>query len=128
MDPETNKAFITRYLDAVGRDKGPATLEAFISDDVLKRHIAMYEASFPGYWLDAEDLIAEGDKVFLRAMFHGVHNGPLLDLPPTGREVAAPLFIVYRIANGKIAEHWMLADMPELMRQLSQTPSGAGAV
>jgi predicted ester cyclase len=122
MTAETNKAFIARYFDALRQDKSPATLDAFIAEDELKQHIALYEASFPGYWLEAEDLIAEGDRVVVRGTVRGVHRGALMDIPPTGREVAVPIFITYRISNGKIVQHWMLVDMPELLRQIGSMP------
>ena len=127
MTTESNKAFITRYLDAIRRDKSQKTLDNFIAEDDLKQHIAMYESSFPGYWLEAEDLIAEGDQVAVRGKVRGVHTGQLMDLAPTHKEVAVPIFINYRIANGKIVQHWMLVDMPELLRQLGATPALARA-
>jgi predicted ester cyclase len=123
MDTDQNKAFITRYMEAVRRDKSQQTLDMFMTDETLKQHIAMYEASLPGYWIEAEDLIAEGDKVVLRGKVRGVHNGPLMDIPPTGREVSVPLFITYRLSGDKIVQHWMVFDMLELLRQLGQAPS-----
>lgn len=123
MVTDANKVLITRYLDAIRRDKSQETLDIFITDEALKQHIAMYEASLPGYWIEAEDLIAEGDQVVVRGKVRGVHNGALMDIPPTGREVAVPLFITYRIASGKIVQHWMVFDMLELLRQLGRAPS-----
>ena len=122
MITDSNKAFISRYLDAVRRDKSPKTMDRFIDEDELKQHILMYEASFPGYWLEAEDMIAEGDQVAVRGKVRGVHTGPLMGMAPTGKTVSVPIFITYRIANGKIVEHWMLVDMPELMKQLQDAP------
>jgi predicted ester cyclase len=123
MTADTNKALITRYLDALRRDKGPEILDSFIAEEELKQHIAGYEASFPGYWIEADDLIAEGDQVVVRGTVRGVHLGPLMDIAPTGREVAVPIFITYRIANDKIVQHWMLVDMLDLLRQIGSTPS-----
>lgn len=118
MNAETNKSIIRTYLDAIRRDKSHATLDRFIEEEDLKQHVAMYEASFPGYWLDAEEIVAEGDSVFVRGKVRGVHNGQLMQLAPTGREVAVPFFISYRLANGKIVDHSLLVDMPALMQQL----------
>ena len=117
MTPDTNKALVERYLAALRKDKNSA-MDTFVAEEDLKEHIALYEASFPGYWLEAQDIIAERDLVSIRGVMHGVHNGPLMNLPPTGKQVTVPLFIIYRIANDKIVEHWMLADMPSLMQQI----------
>jgi predicted ester cyclase len=122
MDPEASKAFITRYMDTLRQDTSQETLDRFIADEELKQHIAMYEASFPGYWIEADDLIAEGDRVALRGKVRGVHKGALMGIPPTGREISLPLFIMYRLAGGKIVQHWMVVDTLELLRQLGQAP------
>jgi predicted ester cyclase len=127
MSTDTNKAFISRYLNALRHDKSQETLDTFIAEDELKQHIAMYEVSLPGYWLEAEDLIAEGDQVAVRGKVRGVHNGQLMSIAPTGKEVAVPIFITYRIANGKIVQHWMLVDMLDLLQQLGAAPALAHA-
>ena len=117
MNTDTNKALIEGYLAALRKDKNSA-MDTFVAEEDLKEHIAMYEVSFPGYWLEAQDIIAERDLVSIRGVMHGVHNGPLMNLPPTGKQVTVPFFIIYRIANDKIVQHWILADMPSLMQQI----------
>lgn len=117
MNPDTNKALIERYFAALRKDKNSA-MDTFVAEEELKQHIIMYDASFPGYWLEAQDIIAERDLVSIRGVIHGVHNGPLMHLQPTGKEVTVPFFINYRIADEKIVQHWMLVDMPSLMQQI----------
>jgi len=125
MSTEANKAFVQQYFDAIRKDKSPATLATYMTDEDLKHHIAMYDVALPGYWLEAEQMIAEGDLVNVRATGHGIQNGPLGEIPPSGKEVKFPLFITYRIANGKIAEHWMLADMLTVLQQIGAMPAPA---
>ncbi len=122
MSIEANKSLVRDYLDALRQDKSPANLDRFVSDEDLKHHIAMYDVALPGYWLEAEQIIAEGDLVNVRAKGHGVHSGPLGAIPATGKEVNFALFITYRIADGKIAEHWMLPDMLSLLQQIGAIP------
>ena len=126
-EPETNKALINSYLDAIsGKDKPAATVDEYVadSDEELKQHIAFFEAGFPRYELIAEDMIAERDKVVVRITFRGTHKSELMDIPPTGKQVAMPLIITYRIADGKIVEHWMSADQLGFMQQLTAPPPG----
>ena len=121
MSVSENKAFISRYLDAInGKEKPAAVVDQFISeaDALLKQHIAGYEAGFPRYALDVEDMIAEADKVVLRFTFRATYGGGFMDIPATGQQVAMPGIIIYRIADGKIVEHWMLVDSAVLMQQL----------
>ena len=84
----------------------------------MKQRIPGYEAAFPRYALDVEDLIAEADKVVLRFTFSATYGGGFMSIPATGQQVAVPGIIIYRIADGKIVEHWMLVDSAVLMQQL----------
>jgi predicted ester cyclase len=123
MTTAENKAFIRRYFEALRRDKSAATLEPYIADESLKQHIAFFEAAFPGYWLDVDDLIAEGEQVTVRSTFHGTHKGELMGIAPTGKQVSMALILIYRIAGGKIVEHWMQTDTMGLLQQLGAMPA-----
>jgi predicted ester cyclase len=125
MSTTGNKTFIRDYLDALsGKDKPASLQDQYIadSDQELKEHIVFFEASFPHYELLADDMIAEDDKVAVLARFRGAHKGELLGIAPTGREVDVPFTITYRLAGGKIAEHWMSFDRMMLMEQLGVAP------
>ena len=81
MSAEKNTAIIRRYLEDFRMDRSPATLDKYIAEDELKQHIAMYDSVLPGYYLAPEDIIAEGDRVVVRATVHGVHLGPFMGTP-----------------------------------------------
>ena len=121
MSTGENKAFVRRYLDAInGKAKPAAVLDQYISDAdaILKQHIAGYEAAFPHYALDVEDMFAEGDKVAVRFTLRAAYAGGYMDIPATGQQVAMPGIIIYRLADGKIVDHWMQVDSAALMQQL----------
>lgn len=125
MTPDELHAFIEAYFTAIsGQEKPLELLEEYIapSDQALIDHIAMFEAGFPLYELIADDVVAEGDVVAVRATFRGVHDGEFAGLEPTGIEVEIPLMLFYRIEDGLIAEHWMVADSMGLMQQLGVLP------
>lgn len=116
-----SKQLIGRYLQALsGQSKTRDLVEHFVSDPSLAAHIHDVEAAFPEYELIAENLIAERDLVAMRGTFHGVHRGPFAGIPATGRSVSAPLMIIYRIENERIAEHWLHFDGASLVAQLQQ--------
>ena len=124
--PDENKALIAAYFEAISGNEKPTSLqEEYIadSDQLLKDHIDMFEAAFPLYELLAEDMIAEGDRVAVRATFRGIHQGEFAGIPATGLEVEIPVFLIYRIEDGLIAEHWMQADVMGLMQQLGVLPT-----
>lgn len=50
------------------------------------------------------------------------HDGELLGLPPTGKEVAFTGIDIHRIENARIVEEWTSWDALGLMRQLGLLP------
>jgi predicted ester cyclase len=118
MNAEANKVFIQQYLETICKDKSAITLDTYMVDEELKRHILMFEASFPGYWLWAEEMIAEGDQIVVRTVMQGIHKGQLFNISPTGKLVTVYGVVTYRVVDGKIVDHWMLLDMLGLFRQL----------
>jgi predicted ester cyclase len=123
MSTTANKTFVRYYLDAIsGREKTPALLGQFVADEALAQHIATMEAAFPRYELVADDILAEDDKVAVRANFRGTHKGDLAGVAPTQRQVTLPLIIIYRIRDEKIVEHWLSIDMLSFMQQLGAIP------
>ena len=123
MTTESTREFIERYMAALsGSDKSPELVAQYVTDESLIRHIEDFEKSFPGYDLELEETVAEGDMVALRAVFSGVHRDEFLGIPATGREVNLPVMLMYRIANGKIAQFWMSADSLSLLQQLGAVP------
>lgn len=124
MSAEENKAFVHRYLEALsGKDKPASVVNEYVADTELEQHIALFEAAFPNYQLIADDMIAEGEKVAVRSTVHGTHNGDFMGIPPTGKHVTIPVFLIYRIADGKIVQHWMQADSLSLLQQLGAIPA-----
>jgi predicted ester cyclase len=65
-----------------------------------------------------EDLIAEGDKVVVRFTMVGTRQGQSSDIPPSHCQISTAGITVYRIVNGKIAEHWVNLDRLGLLDQL----------
>jgi predicted ester cyclase len=118
MSAQENKLFIRRYLDTFNHGGGAAVAD-MVADEHLKEHIAFFEGVFPGYQLTAKEMIAEGDKVVVNATVTGTHQGELMGLPPTGRQVEVPLIIIYRVSGGRIVDHTMVADQAGLMQQLT---------
>jgi predicted ester cyclase len=72
-----------------------------------------------------EDMIAEGDKVAVRLTAHARQEGEFMGLPPSGREYTISEMHVFRVTGGKVAEHWVNADMLGLMQQLGAIPDQA---
>jgi steroid delta-isomerase-like uncharacterized protein len=121
-----NKDFIRRYFETFdGKEKPPTLLKNFVTEsgEVLIEHILAFEAAFPHYQLAIEDMIAEENKVVVRATFKGTHMGDLTGIPATGKEVVLPIIVIYKIADGKIDEHWLIMNQLDMMQQLGVFPA-----
>ncbi len=118
-----NREFIIRYFNAIsGAEKTRELCEQFTNDEKLIEHIQFFEGAFPKYELFIEEMVTEGGKVVVRGRATGIHNGALNGIPPTGKKMDLPFIIRYTIENGKISDHWLLADQMILMEQLGIMP------
>ena len=128
MSTKETKAFMHRYFEAAREatkspEKAQAFVEEYLADAELIQHLSFYSAAFPGYQVTPEDIIVEGDKAAVRATFAGTHKGELMGIAPTDKHVSMPFLIVYRIAGGKVVEHWISMDRLELLEQVGVVPA-----
>ena len=75
-------------------------------------------ASMPDVQLRVEDRIIARDKVVARNSFSATHTQPLQGIPPTGRHFTLKTIDIWRVENGKLAEHWDVVDAAGLQKQL----------
>jgi steroid delta-isomerase-like uncharacterized protein len=104
------------HTPAVGLPAGIEGVRAFFT---------MQFAAFPDSQIQSLDMIAEGDKVVHRMSGAGTHKGVFLGIPPTGKRVTWSFIDIWRVANGKIVEHWVETDMMGMMQQLGLVPPPA---
>ena len=114
-----NKEFIIRYINSLnGVTKTRELLEQYITDEELIAHILFFDTVFPKYEGFIDEMIAEGNKVVVRARMKGRHEGEFMGISPTHRSIEMPAVISYEIENGKIVHHWIMSDSMVLMEQL----------
>ena len=65
-----------------------------------------------------EDRIIAGDRVVARMTLSATHTQPLLGIATTGRRFTLRTLDIWRVENGKFAEHWDIVDYPGLQKQL----------
>jgi len=137
MSVEENKALIRRYREAHNTNN-LAALDEIVAANIIshnglpglppgleggKMAHMVFSAAFPDGHATTEDLIAEGDKVVERFTFHGTNTGSFLGAPPTGKQVTSSGMSVFRIAGGKIVEHWGENDALGTFQQLGLIPT-----
>ncbi len=65
-----------------------------------------------------DELLVEGDRAAARMHFTGVHREVFQGVAATGRQVTWAGAAFFALAEGRIAELWVLGDLEDLRRQL----------
>jgi steroid delta-isomerase-like uncharacterized protein len=79
--------------------------------------------AFPDFHAVIHWQAAEGDLVTTFKTYHGTHTGTFLGIPPTGRKIQFETVDAMRVRNGKISEHWGVANLYSLLQQLGALPT-----
>jgi predicted ester cyclase len=93
----------------------------------LSQMVEGYRRALAGLRVTIEHQFAEGDYVATRSTITGRHEGELMGVPPTGREVAFGSLTISRCRGGRIEEEWELADVVGFLRQVGALPEMAEA-
>jgi predicted ester cyclase len=116
---QRNKQLYLQYLSELnGKAKPRHILEKYVANEKLIEHVLFFEKMFPEYCVEIHEIIAEGDRLFVRAEFIGSHIGEIEGIPSTNQEVTTPFALGYRYKDGKITEFWAIANEVELFEQL----------
>lgn len=132
MSAEENEAVVRRYIEEVWNGHNLDAIDELASPDYLnhaassaeyqrggaRRAVEWLLSVFPDHHFDVEDAVAEGDTVAVRGTCSGTHEGELMGIPPTGERFAAQQVHWFRVADGKLAEHWAVRDDLDMMWQL----------
>lgn len=94
----------------------------------FKQYIKTFRTAFPDLHSTIEDVIAEGEKVTVRFTFTGTQRGPLMGIPPMGKQVRVTAMLFARLVNGKFVEGWINYDALGMMQQLGVIPVMLGLV
>jgi len=76
-------------------------------------------AAFPDFKADIRWQTIEGDLVTTYKIYSGTHRGPFLGLEGTGRTVEFETVDAMRVRNGRITDHWGVANLLSLVRQIN---------
>jgi predicted ester cyclase len=101
----------------------PLPVEAPRAHEAFRQLWAMLLRGLPDLHLTIEDLIAEGDKVVMRASVTGTHRGQYMGVQPTGKSITYNEIFIWRFVGGRIAEMWGVVDIFSQLKQLGVIPA-----
>lgn len=65
---------------------------------------------------------ADGDVVTTYKTYHGTHQGDFLGIPASGKRIQFETVDAMRVQEGKITEHWGVANLYSVLTQLNALP------
>jgi predicted ester cyclase len=130
MLTDDNKALVQKFYEEIVNQKNLTALGQFVAPNAVNhtvpsgfpqgpsQFLGLHFNAFPDLTVTVEDLLADGDKVVARVSIRGTHQGALRAVSPTGKPFTGMAINIFRIVNGKIVEHWGLADRLGTLQQL----------
>ena len=119
MTLEENKTIVRRFIDAYNT-KNLTLFDELVAPDYIDHthqqkgrdaFVELFTLSFdvfPDWHESIQDIIAEEDKVWVRAIATGTHKAKWnhfgVRFPPTGKKLKMEMVFYWRIANGKLIE------------------------
>jgi len=86
--------------------------------DGVRGSIAWAQEMFSESHTTIEDLIASGDRVVARVRISATCRGEVGGMDVRGRRFETDHVHIWRVADGKLAEHWMIRDDLSMLRQI----------
>jgi steroid delta-isomerase-like uncharacterized protein len=129
-DLEYNKSLIRAHYEATTNSFDPAAIDEQVGDDFfdhaagarlgpegVKQHIQGLKVVFPDLHVTIEDIVAEGDKVAVRARWQGTHSADFRGISASHKQVKFSGMVFWRIADRKIRERWASVDLLGPLKQ-----------
>ncbi|WP_367867756.1 Rid family detoxifying hydrolase [Pedobacter sp. WC2423] len=132
-----NKQLIRRFLEEVRSGKNPDRAGLYMADTLLAHqlnaeaettvtrtpqnyaeHVKEFLTLYGNFHFEITEIIAEGDRVYVRWKQTGKHLATIDGHPATGKPIIEIASAVYRLENGKIKEYWIQIDRLGFEKQL----------
>ena len=138
MNETDNKSIVLRLIEEGLNKRNVALIEEVYSADYVghdperpaPRTIADLKQVMTGvlgnvfadHHYSIERLVAEADLVAWHWTFTAMHQGEIMGIPATGKQISFGGINIFRLENGKVVEDWVYRDTLGMMRQLGALP------
>lgn len=138
---QATKALVERFYDVVwNRADEDAARQILDADFVFRAslgpelrrpegfisYLRAVHAALSNFTCTIEDLVTAGDRAAARMRFRGTHRGQFFGVAATGRDIVWAGAAFFKVADGRIAELWVLGDIDAVRQQLA--PEGQVAL
>jgi len=137
MNIEKNKKVVGEFYEEVFRKRNLNVVGRYMHNDYIQHNpdarqgkagfIEFHEGFFaavPDFCATVNRMVAEDDLVFVYNTITGTHTCEgFLGYPPTGNSIKFDAVDMFRLREGKLCEHWDVADTRALFTQVGAIKS-----
>jgi predicted SnoaL-like aldol condensation-catalyzing enzyme len=128
---KTNKEIMEEVMLEIFQKHDLSRIDEFMRDDYIQhnpnvpqgkmgfvQYFTQKWKAIPSSSYSVKKIVADGDIVMVYSMSTGTHTGEWLGVPATGNKIFFDVVDIFRMQDGKLAEHWDVADTLTLFTQL----------
>ena len=129
--PKDPKTLMAEFGQTIFEKKDFSKLNELMHEDYIQHNPlvpqgsagfqSFFEAWFkasPDFKYQLKQIVADGDRVWAYGTYSGTHNAEWLGIPATGKPYKFDAVDIFRIEDGRLAEHWDVLDVYSLFKQL----------
>lgn len=126
-----NKEVLGGFAESVFVKKDLSAVDQYVRADYIqhnplvrqgasgfKEFFSTWFASVPDWQYSLKKMVAEGEEVWVYGTYSGTLQKDWLGIPASGQKYAFEAVDVFRVEDGKLAEHWDVMDIYGLFKQL----------
>jgi len=128
---DQNKAIIGQFAQEVFINKDLSGLDKYLLEDYIQHNPLVEQGrvgfqaffktwfeSVPDFEYTLKKIVADEDSVWVYGTYSGTQTGDWLGIPATNQQYSIDAVDIFRIEEGKLAEHWDVIDVYTLFKQL----------
>lgn len=128
---QANKQILAEFGAEVFGKKELSNLQKYMQADYIqhnplvpqgaagfKTFFADWFKAVPDWHYTLTKIVSEGDTVWAYGTYSGTQKGDWLGIPASHKSYSIHAVDIFRIENGKLAEHWDVIDTYGLFKQL----------
>jgi predicted SnoaL-like aldol condensation-catalyzing enzyme len=128
---ENNKKVIGSFAESVFVKKNLSVVDQYMRNDYIqhnplvkqgangfKEFFSTWFNSVPDWQYTLKKIIADGDEVWVYGTYAGTLKKDWLGISASGQKYACDAVDIFRVQDGKLAEHWDVMDIYGLFKQL----------
>lgn len=130
METELNKKAVRTLYEHILNTRKFDDLEKVVSPDYLNaqgdkgidgfaKSVMVFAHAFPDATWTIKEIIAEGNKVFVKHKVEGTHRGVFQNIAPTQKHIEGEGMAIYKLKARKIISHQVITNQLSFLQQLN---------